>query len=115
MNINEGRFEPSRGNRPPVDDRTALHPQVRPVVAPQPTVSRQGEPFTEGVNYWPQQAAGTVYTARTGLPVWLHLLYAFVLGPLTCGVGWAAWLAHWIIVQKKTTVVSVPPSRGVVR
>lgn len=47
-----------------------------------------------------------VATARTGLPVWLHLLYAFVLGPVTCGAGWVVWLAHWLLVQRRTTITT---------
>lgn len=136
---NEGNFEIPPPRRPRVDDNTGLYQQVPEpgntpsdrlygdergplnyayhpaAMAPQRPVqtgsAREGEPFTEGVNYWPP----TTYVARSGLPTWLHLLYAFVLGPVTCGLGWVGWLAHWLIVQKKTTVTAVPPPRDVIR
>ena len=46
-----------------------------------------------------QQQYTTV--SRTGLPVWVHVLYA-TLGWIPCLLGWVAWPIHAFVAQRKT-------------
>lgn len=50
--------------------------------------------------------------AHTGLPGWMHALYA-VATVFTCGLAGIAWGIHWWVVQSKskatTTYQPMPP------
>lgn len=78
-------------------------------------VTNPGQP-NPGPNPPPQQVHTTV---STGLPIWMHVLYA-TLGWIPCFIGWIIWPIHWWFAQSKaktTTTVQAsnyPPPRPAV-
>lgn len=65
-----------------------------------PAPQASGHPY----GYLPSQQTHTV--ASTGLPGWMHVLYA-IGGFVTCGILWVVWAVHWWFVQSKTKTTAM--------
>lgn len=46
----------------------------------------------------------------TGLPTWMHVMYA-VGGIFTCGLMWIAWGIHWWVVQSQSKSTTIAQGR----
>lgn len=51
--------------------------------------------------YPPPAAHGQTTVTNTGLPGWMHALYA-IGGVFTCGALWIVWAIHWWFAQSKS-------------